>query len=975
MTIILPNSMQNLRVMSVFGIISALILLLASSNNPPNGSTGAPGEGLCTNCHSGNNPINGSISLLGMPSQIVPGTDYDLTVTLTRTAGTPLRGGFQLVALNGNNANTGSFSQPGANVAFESGGGKTYAEHRPFKLFSGNDEVSFDFKWTAPAVIPGNQVTFYFSGVLANGNGGSSGDRGVNANFSATVQAAGNDPEVNFVNIVNVNCSGGNDGSITAQASQGVSPYAYSWSNGAQTPTISNLTAGTYTVTVTDANNATTSASVTLTQPTPLLVNLINVGTVTCAEPQADIEIGVSGGVPAYAYSWSDGQFSNPITVQTGGTYTVTVSDSNGCTTTFQVNVQEDTQSPLINGGPNKQIACFGGSVVLDGNGPSGGGFSIQWSTINGNIVSGANTYTPTVNAPGDYLLTVVNQNNGCLSQDVVVVSGVGSPITVQLNPQHVTCFGGNDGQVNSTVAGGTAPYSYLWSNGQSTNNLLAVPAGSYTLTITDANLCTLSAQVSITQPTAIEIDISTTAETGPGAADGTATANASGGAGTFIYTWSTGATTQQISDLSPGSYRVTVVDTNGCSETAVAVVNAYSCAIIPVIVELRDLLCYEDASGFVEVSAVNAFGSISAVWSNGANENAIQNVAAGLYTVTITDEANCSGILEVELSQPDAIVISLDIVQMSADGADDGSIMAMAEGGTGALSFTWSNGSFDESISNLPPGYYVLTVSDENNCIAVVNARILPINCELEGSFELMEPISCFGASDAVLRIKAASANEPITVFWMDGDQNTVRDQLAPGTYSAILIDEKTCEVEISIVIEEPALLELTTEEFTAQINSEGTGIIEVAVSGGTAPYRYVWTYDGNLFGDTPRLEALNSGTYTLELFDSRDCSITETFEIGLSTSVSLVGNQNSNWLVFPNPATELIVLRSIGDIEGSTKVRILNQQGVQIFENIHTSLRLMDINVDLSSIIAGNYILLIESGISVEVFKISKL
>jgi len=183
---------------SLLIVILSTFLFLSNSTNPPNGRTGAPGEGTCNSCHTGNAPIQGLVTIEGISERVNPGETYDITVRSSVSSGSASRAGFQLVALNQNNQNAGTLSDPGANVAFDMFNNKRYAEHRPAKNLDGNQEAVFQFKWTAPEENEGEAITFYVASVLANGNGGSSGDRVVTNSFSTLLEAATNTVEPNF---------------------------------------------------------------------------------------------------------------------------------------------------------------------------------------------------------------------------------------------------------------------------------------------------------------------------------------------------------------------------------------------------------------------------------------------------------------------------------------------------------------------------------------------------------------------------------------------------------------------------------------------------------------------------------------------------------------------------------------------------------------------------------------------------------
>ncbi|MCB0573247.1 MAG: hypothetical protein KDC61_01615, partial [Saprospiraceae bacterium] len=220
------------RLIPVTGLLLGMLVWLANNANPPNGRTGAPFDGHCNNCHGGGNPggFGGVVDISGLPSTIEPNTTYPITLTVTPTAGTPVKGGFQLVAVNGSNQNAGNLASVNAETGTEFLGGREYIEHRNGKFFGGGP-VSWDFNWTSPANAAGNIIKFYFIGNLTNNNDSDSGDFPVA--FSQTFDFSAPPPLVaTITNTTNVLCFGGNNGSATVEATGGISPYTYLWSNG-----------------------------------------------------------------------------------------------------------------------------------------------------------------------------------------------------------------------------------------------------------------------------------------------------------------------------------------------------------------------------------------------------------------------------------------------------------------------------------------------------------------------------------------------------------------------------------------------------------------------------------------------------------------------------------------------------------------------------------------------------------------------
>ncbi|MCC6411655.1 MAG: SprB repeat-containing protein, partial [Saprospiraceae bacterium] len=327
------KTVKRSRLLPIVGLMLSILTWLANSNNPPTGRTGAPFDGNCNNCHSGGS-FNGTVEVGGMPATVEPNTVYPLTITLTPTAGSPIRGGFQLVSVDANNALCGNLAPINAQTGTEMAGGREYIEHRGAKTFPGGGPATWDFNWTSPGIVPGNTVKFYFIGNFCNGNNNDSGD--IAFSFLETYPFSGPPPLAASINdIDNVSCFGGNNGSATVTVSGGIMPYTYLWNNGQTGATANNLTAGNYSVTVTGAQSSgTTIATTTISQPLQLNATVTTDGSLSCANPEVELTVSASGGTPNFNYVWSNGESGNPLVVSSGGTYTVTVTDNNNCTKT-----------------------------------------------------------------------------------------------------------------------------------------------------------------------------------------------------------------------------------------------------------------------------------------------------------------------------------------------------------------------------------------------------------------------------------------------------------------------------------------------------------------------------------------------------------------------------------------------------------------------------------------------------------------
>lgn len=318
--------------LSILALIFS-IFLLAYSSNPPNGVTGAPGEGTCTNCHNGaTGGLAGSVSITGLPGVITPNASYTITVTTYNTSSPPTsaeRAGFELVAVDGNNANAGTFSSPGAGGSL-SGSPKVYWKHSTAKTFGGGGSVSWNVTWKAPASAGGNTVSMYVASIIADIPNGNNNDLMVLNSTSGSLM--GVSINIAVTQRKNPSCAGGNDGAITVNPTGGTAPYAYSWSNGGNTASITNLSAGNYIVTVSDNNGATAELTTTLTDPPSIQVDLLEKLDVACnGKSTGRISIASSGGTGAKSIKWSNNATSYTIQNLKAGMYGFTITDANNC--------------------------------------------------------------------------------------------------------------------------------------------------------------------------------------------------------------------------------------------------------------------------------------------------------------------------------------------------------------------------------------------------------------------------------------------------------------------------------------------------------------------------------------------------------------------------------------------------------------------------------------------------------------------
>ena len=415
-----------------------------------------------------------------------------------------------------------------------------------------------------------------------------------------TACAGGGDCHSVSIAKTDVSCNGGNDGAATATTDGGSGPFTYAWNTGATSASISGLSAGVYSVTVSDGADCNIISSVTVAQPGAL--NLTVQTTDAAGGNNGAVNLSVAGGTPGYSYAWSNGATTQDISGLAPGNYSVVVTDANGCTAAISATVEDAT------------AGCTGTSVRLTINFDNYPG-DISWTLNNENGASVANggsyttaggSYTETFCLPagcydftitdsyGDGLCTAYSNNTlGDYSlvnlEDNTTIAGscnfgtgeatnfcVGESepdpeLIITATNTNVNCNGANNATANVNAVGGNGTYTYLWSNGATTAGITGLGAGTYGVTVTSGDQ-TKSASVTVTQPTAVTASASATNEN-DGAGNGTASASATGGTPPYDYAWSNGDFGANISGLSAGTYTVTVTDANDCTRTASATV------------------------------------------------------------------------------------------------------------------------------------------------------------------------------------------------------------------------------------------------------------------------------------------------------------------------------------------------------------------------------------------------------------------
>ena len=435
-------------------------------------------------------------------------------------------------------------------------------------------------------------------------------------------------------------CHGNSTGEATVTAFDGTPGYTFSWSNGQTLETAGGLSAGPYTVTVTDDHGCTTTAESTITEPATALSASITSQTDVLCHGNATGEATVTAldGTPAYTFSWSNGQTLETAGGLSAGTYTVTVTDDHGCTTTAEATLTEPVTALSASITSQTDVLCHGNATAeatataFDGT----PGYIFSWS--NGQTLETAGGLSA-----GTYTVTVTD-DHGCTTTAEATLTEPATALSASITSQtDVLCHGNATGEATVTAFDGTPAYTFSWSNGQTLETAGGLSAGPYTVTVTDDHGCTTTAESTITEP-ATALSASITSQTDVlchGNDTGEATVTAFDGTPAYTFSWSNGQTLETAGGLSAGTYTVTVTDDHGCTTTAEATLTEPQAMNLSG--SVVNVSCDGVSSGSITTSLSGGTLPYGYFWNNGMTDPVISGLIAGTYTVTVTDDHQCT--------------------------------------------------------------------------------------------------------------------------------------------------------------------------------------------------------------------------------------------------------------------------------------------------------------------------------------------
>ncbi len=715
-----------------------------------------------------------------------------------------------------------------------------------------------------------------------------------------------NEPIPISVNLttIDLSCNSICNGSASVSPAGGNGPYTVSWDFApfVASTSINGLCAGAHTVDVRDNNGCIESVNFTINEPTLLTTNTTGTDLLCNSVCSGTATTNPSGGTSPYNYNWTGPNSPYPNTPSIiglcAGTYIVTITDDSLCTVIDSVTINEP--NPVDANAQFTDMSCNG---VCDGSAislPIGGTapYNYSWS-------SGPSSQSINGLCAGQYIITVTDSNN-CIDSDTINITNP-VPLTVNAVSVNASCGTICDGEAIANPAGGTSPYQYNWNSGSISQNSTGLCAGTYGVTVTDSNGCTAVDSVTINNLIIISIVTDTIGISCNGACDGQATANPSGGVLPYSYSWSTipPQTNQTATGLCPGSYTVTVTDSNGCASTSSVDMPVDPSVLVPNGTS-TNVSCNGDCDGSLASNPSGGVPPYNIVWSVPDTTN----LCPGTYTVTVTDANNCSQTDTLLINEPDSINTNPTISHVDCNGNCNGSITLNASGGTGSLSYLWTHGPNTANISGLCAGNYSVTITDSTSCSRVFTFTINEPS--VLTATPLSNDVSCFGVCDGTASVLIGGGTSPYTYFWSpDGEITDSIFNKCAGVYQVTVRDSNNCIINQNVTINEPNELFANLTGTTIACNGNCDGSVLASPSGGTSPYNYSWT---GLTDVTPSINNLCTGTYTITITDDNGCTVVDNYDVTSppmldvtldSTNITCNGANDGTGTVTPNGGT----------------------------------------------------------------------
>ncbi|TAE50351.1 MAG: PKD domain-containing protein [Bacteroidetes bacterium] len=693
---------------------------------------------------------------------------------------------------------------------------------------------------------------------------------------------------VNVLDQTNIDCNGNSTGALSFTGSGGAGAYQFSLNGspfGSQN-TFSGLPSGVYNLSVRDGNACTSNLPITLTQPEVLVLGTAGVLNIDCfGNSSGAITLNATGGTQPYQFALS----GNPLTTNAlfdslaSGTYTFVIRDTNQCADTL---VQTLVDPPLLTAQVTDRgnVDCLGNATGVLAVAGSGGTFPYTYALTNGSVQSPFQTDSLFTQLYAGIYTLIVRDLNNCLAEvDTLVTtpSGLAAGVDTTID---VACFGDSTGLLQFVAVGGTAPYSYSFDGVTfSLSNVYPnLPALTDTVLLSDANGCLVPIPVEVLQPpllTGAIVEQANVACNG----DSSARIRLSAAGGTPAYQFSADGLSfvndSLFQGLPSGAYTFVIRDAQGCLLDLPTNIVQPNPLLLNLLTQ-KNIDCFGNTNGAISLSASGGVGAYLFALDSAAFGPAASfaGLPAGDYTVTVRDDSLCLTPLNISITQPDSLILTIDqAVDILCFGDSTGLIGLQSSGGSGVYTYSLNGGPFQtaEPFTGLPAGVYSIVLRDDSACVATADT-LLSEPPRLVLTLSDSENVDCFGNVNGRIDV-SASGGAGGYLFALNGlspAPDTFFSPLAPGTYFIEVQDLNGCRDSLNrLTITEPPLLELSLLKTDVRCFGNADGSILAIPRGGTPGYRYAW--ETLPIQTSATATGLPVGTYSVTVSDSNGCTV----------------------------------------------------------------------------------------------------
>jgi len=669
---------------------------------------------------------------------------------------------------------------------------------------------------------------------------------------------------------------GAGDARATVTVEGGVPGYKFKWDNQESKATAEKLTGGTHTVTVTDDAGCFSTATVEIQQNiADLAISIQEITNLKCANSSdAALTVSIEGGKPPFEFKWSDEKAEGETPKNlSAGKYTLTVNDASGKSSIANHNIA--APEPLMATVEILAPASTGNAdgkatVKIKGGTPP---YYHEWDT-NEKKVEASKL------AAGNHEVEVID-GNGCsttvgftIDENILVLNANIELLT------GLKCADTKDGALKVNVNGGKPPYNFEWNDPNiKGDNPMELPAGKYSVKVTDASGKSSEAEAEIKGPKVLSVEVNVSSSATLGKEDGKAKVKVKGGTGKYKYAWSNGETKDVAKALGAGPQSVLVTDENGCAFEFNFEVTEDILPMKVTVEATNQINCFGEETGALVAGVNGGKPPYTYTWKGtDATSEKVEKLAAGKYEIVVTDVEGTAATASVELEAPEAIEIEINVTQNASVNQKDGKAKAKVKGGKGPFTYSWDNGEKKETAEKLGLGTHTVDLKDSNGCTATASIDITEDILEMKVTAEATNEINCFGEKTGALLVSVNGGKPPYSYKWNGTDAPSEKAaNLAAGKYEVVVTDATGTDAKTTTELESPNELKVSLDVIKAASANNKDGKAKASVSGGKGPYTYAW----NNGEKSDTAEKLGLGNHTVEIKDKNGCMVSASVDV----------------------------------------------------------------------------------------------